>query len=241
MTPAPERLAGFATEERRIALAYRRRAARGVRHSWFSAAHVFQAQEREREVLRLLARHGVTALAELDILEVGCGSGAWLRQLVKWGAAPERLAGIDLQADALRTARRLLPAGIRLECGNAARLPCPDAAFDVVVQATAFSSVIDADMRRAMAAEMLRVLRRRGLVLWYDVRRDNPWNPDVRRIGRRELRQLFPHCRLDLRRITLAPPLARAVARHSWLAAHVLARIPALRTHYLGAIRRGES
>jgi SAM-dependent methyltransferase len=236
---SPGRLTAFAVEERRIRVAYARRAARGTSHAWFSPGHVFQVQDRERQVLRLLARQGITDLGAMDLLEVGCGSGAWLRQLVRWGAAPERLAGVDLRPEAVNTARRLAPAGVRVECGNATGLPFQDESFDLVLQAVAFSSVTDGGMRRAMAAEMLRVLRREGVVLWYDFRFDNPRNPHVRGVGKREIHALFPGCGVHLQRITLAPPLVRTVARRSWLAAYLLARIPFLRTHYLGVLRKG--
>ena len=54
-----------------------------------------------------------------------------------------------------------------------------------------------------------------------------------------EIAALFPGCRLTLRRVTLAPPLARRLARVSWLASMVLARVPWLCTHTLGVIRKG--
>src|SRR5438309_5563054 len=34
-------------------------------------------------------------LGGLDILDVGCGDGRWLRWLVELGADPERVAGVD--------------------------------------------------------------------------------------------------------------------------------------------------
>ena len=43
--------------------------------------------------------------------------------------------------------------------------------------------------------------------MWYDFRFDNPQNRQVRGIGRRELRALFPQLRGRIRSVTLAPPL----------------------------------
>jgi alpha-beta hydrolase superfamily lysophospholipase len=43
---------------------------------------------------------------------------------------------------------------------------------------------------------------------------------------------------LELERATLLPPLARLVAPRSRLAARALARLPWLRGHYLGLLRR---
>ena len=74
------------------------------------------------------------------------------------------------------------------------------------------SSILDDGVRHAIASEMLRVLRPGGAVLWYDIRVDNPDNPDVRRVARDEIEALFPGCRVALTRATLAPPLTRLLA-----------------------------
>jgi ubiquinone/menaquinone biosynthesis C-methylase UbiE len=217
---------------RRVASA----ATQGVRTFWSSPGDVFEAQECERHVLRLLDRRGYLPLADASILEVGCGTGAWLRQLVRWGARAEHLTGIDVLPDAVGRARQRLPPGVRIQIAHAARLPFSGGCFDIVLQATLFTSVLDPRMRQQIAAEMLRVVKPGGLILWYDFHVNNPRNPDVRRVTGREIHDLFPDCRIELRRCTLAPPLARLVAPGSWLLAHLLNAVPLLRTHYLGAI-----
>jgi SAM-dependent methyltransferase len=226
------------TEEARIRDAYGRRGA-AIRDSWFNAGHLFMVQERERAVLHLLRREGFDRLDAARVLEIGCGGRTWLRDFVKWGARPEHLTGVDLLPDRIAEARRTCPPDVTLVCGNAATLEFPNASFDIVLQATMFTSILDADMRRTIAAEMVRLVRPHGMVLWYDYHVDNPSNPDVRGVSRREIRALFPNCRIALRRVTLAPPLARAVAPYSHLACHLLQAIPLLRTHYLGVIRAG--
>jgi hypothetical protein len=60
----------------------------------------------------------------------------------------------------------------------------------------------------------------------------------VRAVRRREIHRLFPGCRIDLRRVTPAPPLLRAIAPYSWLVCHLLGRVPWLCSHYLGVIRK---
>ena len=85
---------------------------------------------------------------------------------------------------------------------------------------------------------MLRVLKPAGAIIWYDFRVDNPRNPNVRGIGAREIRSLFPGCAVRLSRVTLAPPIARAFVRLSWPLALMLESVPFLRTHYLALIRK---
>ncbi len=192
-------------------------------------------------MLRLLAVAGMLPLENNLILDVGCGTGQWLRDFVKWGASPDHLFGIDLLADRIAQARDLCPPGVTLECGSAAELPWPDDRFDLVLQSTLFTSILDRTMRRAVASELVRVVRPGGMILWYDYHVNNPRNVDVRGVGRREIAALFPQCVVSLSRITLAPPLARALARHSWILCHVLERIPLLCTHYLGVVRNAKN
>jgi hypothetical protein len=101
-----------------------------------------------------------------------------------------------------------------------------------------FSSILDPGVKRRVASEMVRVLKADGIILWYDFYVNNPWNVDVRGVKRREIHELFPGCGIAVRRITLAPPLARLLAPYSWFACEVLAQVRWLRTHYLGVIRR---
>jgi ubiquinone/menaquinone biosynthesis C-methylase UbiE len=222
-------------EEARVRAAYARRAA-GDRYAYSNPAHLFLMQERERATLTLLERHGLLPLGSRPVLEVGCGTGQWLRDLVRWGAEPEALNGVDLLADRLSQARASCAPSVVLAQASATELPFPTARFDLVLQSTVFTSILDRGVRRAAAQEMLRVLRSGGAVLWYDYYFDNPRNPDVRRVGRRELEALFPGCRMVIERVTLAPPLARLLARHARPLCEMLAHVPWLRTHYLGLI-----
>ncbi len=209
-----------------------------TRYSSFQPATLFARQECERKFLAFLAAAGISALSGLRILELGCGTGFWLREFIKWGAQPENIFGIDLLPERIAEAKRLSPLGVHLECGNAAELT-GSVTFDVILQSTMFSSILDAQMRRQIAREMLRVLRPNGCILWYDLRLNNPQNPDVKGIRKSELRDLFPNCRIKFQTLTLAPPIARAVAPKSTAAYRLLSSIRPLRTHYLALIRHG--
>jgi SAM-dependent methyltransferase len=228
----------FNHEEARIREAYARRWDES-RYSWFNAGYLFTMQALESQLLVLLKQYDFASLDTKNVLEVGCGTGFWLREFIKWGARPENITGVDLLSDSVAKARHLCPEAVKIHCGSAAELLFPDGIFDLVLQSTVFTSVLDASLKRRMASEMLRVVKRDGLILWYDFHVNNPWNPDVRGVKRREIYQLFPGCRIDLRRITLAPPLVRSIAPYSWLACYLLEKIPLLCTHYLGVIRKG--
>jgi ubiquinone/menaquinone biosynthesis C-methylase UbiE len=225
-------------EEARIRAAYAKRQ-RDSRYSWFSPGHLFMMQERERRLLMLLRRHGCESLQVKKILEIGCGQGHWLREFIKWGARPENITGIDLLSDRVTEAKWLTPEAVNVQCESAAALSFPDRTFDLVLQSTVFTSVLDPELRKRMALEMLRVLKNDGLILWYDYHMNNPRNPDVAGVKKHQIYKLFADCHIELQRITLAPPVVRFLAPYSWLACYVLEKMPLLCTHYLGVIRKG--
>lgn len=237
--PPPTTVPDFRREEQRIRDAYAAWAP-GNRYAWSEPGHVFLMHGVERALVRCLAGAGAFPLGERRVLEVGCGSGQWLREFCKWGARPERVIGIDLLAGRLAIGRDTSPPELGLVRASAARLPFHTGTFDISCQLTAFTSMLDPALRCHAAAEMLRVTRPDGFIIWYDFAAASPRNRAVRPVGRRELHRLFPDCRLRVWRVTLAPPIGRWLAARSWLLATLASTIPLLRTHLLAVIRRSD-
>jgi len=228
-------------EEARIRATYARRdkdAENLWLYSWLNPANLFTIQERDRQMVLLLNRLGITDVSAKTILEIGCGKGYWLREFIKWGAQPENITGVDLLADHVEEARRLCSNGVRIECGSAATVAVPAISFDIVLQSTVFTSILDSNLRRQIASEMLRVVKEDGFILWYDYHMNNPWNSDVRGVKKNEIHQLFPDCHIELQRITLAPPAVRLLAPYFWMSCCFLERLKIFNTHYLGVIRK---
>ncbi len=229
----------FEEELARIRAAYerRKREVSTDRYSEMNPRALIFQRELERRILELLTRKCSGRLAESRILDVGCGEGRWLRRFAQWGAAPENLAGVDLLLERIDAVREACPSAVRLFCCNAGELPFADQSFDVVSCMTVFSSILAPGLRAAVSAEMVRVLRPGGVVLWYDFFVNNPANPDVRGVGKAEIARLFSGCEVELARITVAAPLGRAVATLPFVYS-ALARCRIFCTHYLGWIRK---
>lgn len=190
-------------------------------------------QERQRELLKLLAtRPGRPA--DWHATEVGCGAGGNLLDLLRLGLTPSHLSGVELLPERLAAARASLPEGVRLMAGDAAVADVAPASQDLVLQSTVFSSILDDALQQRVADAMWHWLKPGGAVVWYDFTVNNPRNPDVRGVPLRRVRELFPQGRFTARRVTLAPPLARALP-----AAYLLLNlVPWLRTHRLVLIEK---
>ncbi len=78
-----------------------------------------------------------------DVLDVGCGTGRWLKQLSE--AAPQSLTGVDFSPEMLDRAQRKLGRRALLAAGNATTLPVAASSADVVLASFVASYVPDLD------------------------------------------------------------------------------------------------
>jgi SAM-dependent methyltransferase len=220
-----------------VAERYARRDA-GDRYSLLRPDVWRSLQERQREMLRLFARVGFSDLSALSLLEVGCGAGGNLLELLRMGFAPEHLSGIELLPERFALARRVLPQALTLIEGDALQADVPAGSQDIVFVSTVFSSLLDDAFQQRLADAMWRWLKPGGAVLWYDFTVDNPRNPDVRGVPLRRVRALFPRGQMQAQRLTLAPPLARFVCRVHPALYGMLNALPLLRTHVLAWVAK---
>ncbi|HKX42886.1 MAG TPA: class I SAM-dependent methyltransferase [Burkholderiaceae bacterium] len=226
------------TEPESIRERYARRIANDPRYSLSNPAALRAWQERQRAMLALFRQLGWADLSALKLLEVGSGSGGNLVELVMLGFAPARLAGIELLPERHAMARARLPESVRLLQGDATALTPRDASVDIVLQSTVFSSLLDDAFQQRLADAMWASVKPGGGVLWYDFTVDNPRNPDVRGVPLARVRELFPQGRVQARRVTLAPPIARAACRVHPSFYTLLNALPLLRTHVLAWIAK---
>jgi ubiquinone/menaquinone biosynthesis C-methylase UbiE len=194
-------------------------------------------QERQRAMLRLFRTLGLD-LSTLKVTEVGSGAGGNLLELLRMGVAPQNLRGIELLPERHAQARTVLPAAVELSLGDATQLDLAPQSQDIVLAATVFSSLLDDAFAQRLAAAMWSWVKPGGGVLWYDFTVDNPRNRDVRGVPLRRVRQLFPRGTVQARRVTLAPPIARAVTGIHPALYTLFNTLPALRTHVLAWISK---
>ncbi len=214
---------------------YARRELAGLasRYSPLQSDVMHTLQERQRVMLQLLLKNGCTDLAQLHATDVGCGSGDTLLELLRLGFAPQHLQGLELLQPRFEQARRVLPPSVRLLLGDATQAPVARASQDLVLQNTVFSSLLDDSFQQQLARAMWAWVKPGGAVLWYDFTVNNPRNADVRGVPLARVQQLFPQARITARRVTLAPPLARAVCRVHPKLYPLFNSLPLLRTHVL--------
>jgi SAM-dependent methyltransferase len=98
------------------------------------------------------------------VLDVGCGTGRWLRRFADFGYRP---TGVDATQGMLRLARSRQTAS-PLVAGEAFRLPFADASFDAVSDVTVVQH-IPTELQPQALAEMVRVLKPGGALLLFEL------------------------------------------------------------------------
>jgi SAM-dependent methyltransferase len=161
-------------------------------HWWYKALHqlIFQTLETELPDWR-----------EKEIVDVGCGTGAILKQL----GNPDKNVGIDIAPEAISFCRQR---GLNnVQEGDILALPFPDASFDAVICSSVLYHEWVSDVGGAMR-EMHRVLRPGGVLLI-----NVPAFPflysahdkavmTARRFRKREIREVLQKQNFKIRRLT---------------------------------------
>lgn len=208
-------------------------------YAWHRPDIMAQDAARHRVAGAMLAAALGPDLSRSRIVDVGCGSGGFLRKLVDWGASPARLVGTEYQPERLELARLRSPAGIRWHLGDLDF--AADASFELAVANTVFSSILDPDARAALAAQMWRTVMPGGWCMVFDFRYNNPRNRQVLRVRRAELQRFWPTPVTRYQTLLLAPPIARRLATIDAPAVcgELLAALaPVLRSHFVYMARK---
>jgi ubiquinone/menaquinone biosynthesis C-methylase UbiE len=138
----------------------------------------------------------------------------------------------------IESARLLCPSGVHLSVEDGQYLPYEACAFDIVSQFTVFSSILDDAVQRNVAAEMNRVLKPGGLILWYDMKDRYMPSSNTRGISTTRLIELFPGYTL-LEQELLHHQWISRLALRSWLLCELIERLPGLpHTHILALLRK---
>ena len=204
-------------------------------------ASVYMAeQEKERALIRWIHTCGLAPVSGKRVAEVGCGSGRNLLHFLQLGFSPENMTGVELLPDRVKQAQAILPGDIKLLLGDFTGIDWKDSSFDIVLQSTVFTSILDDAFQVKMANCMWSLVKPGGGVLWYDFIYNNPRNPDVRAVSLKRIRDLFPQGKIVVWRLTLAPPISRLVTSFHPSLYTLFNSFPFLRTHVLCWISKEE-
>jgi glycosyltransferase involved in cell wall biosynthesis/trans-aconitate methyltransferase len=225
-------------EHERVARIYGRYAASAGKHRSWDAGNEGNVAIRDELVQAVFECAGAELRTAEAILDIGCGTGWWLERLSADSSISARLLGLDVQPQRAQAAQARVQSA-EIVIGDARKLPFDPGRFDVVTLFTTLSSLASRRDAKLALDEAVRVLRPGGVLLVWEPRIRNIFNPSTIFIDARLLDELASTGELSERALTLVPPLARRLGQRADHLYPRLARVPALRTHRLIRVEHG--
>jgi SAM-dependent methyltransferase len=180
---------------------------------------------------------------DCKVLDVGCGTGEFLRQLVEWGVDPANCLGTEYLENCLERAKKISPKEIYYHLGSLdfdGKIYGEQ--FNLVSAHTVFSSILDDYERESLATEMWSKVCGGGFIMIFDFHYNNPSNPDVRKVTKKELASWWQGSEKVYFTDSLIPPLARKIIGGNYLMAEMLTTLfPFLRSHFVYMVRKQEN
>ncbi len=200
-----------------------------ITDSLFTKYLLSERQEKYKNILI----NSFKEISKIKLLEIGAGGGSNLIFFHTLGIPFKNIIANELLEDRVTELKRNLPEA-NIFSGDAMQLKFKNE-FDVVFQSTVFTSILDDDFKKDLAAKMFEMIKPGGIGLWYDFIYNNPSNPDVKGIPKLEIRKLFPLAnKIKFYSVTLAPPIGRRVG----ILYPVFNLFPILRTHVVAEIHK---
>lgn len=209
-------------------------------YSMLNPACFMTVQEKERLFVKWMKWASIANPQNMSLLEIGCGTGTNILEFIRLGFDPDKMVANELLEARIERAKKTLPSGVKIVPGDAMAINEP-VAFDIVMQSTVFSSILDDEFQEQLAKKMWSWVKVGGGVLWYDFIYNNPRNKDVAGVPISRVKFLFPEGKIKYWRVTLAPPLARFVTKLHPLFYSLFNTLPCLRTHVLCWIQKTEA
>ncbi len=170
---------------------------------------------------------------ELELLEVGAGSGSNLASFKNLGLLDKNIYANELLEDRVKDLKTNSP-NVNILPGDALQLSYENK-FDIVFQSTVFTSILNADFKKQFANKLWNMTKQNGIILWYDFIYDNPKNKSVKGINKSEIKLLFKDStKIEFHKVTLAPPIGRRFQKLYSL----LNSFSFLRTHIVAVIHK---
>ena len=189
--------------------------------------------ERELIYTKIVNKFWSHKQKELSILEIGAGVGDNLLFFHRLGIPWKNIYANELLSDRVEKLKMNLASESSILPGNALDLNYENT-FDIVLQSTVFTSILDSDFKRELALKMMKMVKKRGIIIWYDFKYNNPDNLDVQGVGKSEIKRLFKEAnKIKFHKVTLAPPIGRKVGKFYNLVNFLF---PFLRTHLITII-----
>lgn len=135
-----------------------------VSYSWVHILLHYQYMQKIVEKI-IVGRQDVSSL---KILDLGCGDGKVLRDLLSWKLRPENLYGIDVSHFIIDYARKLSSSEMNFVQGTLDELPFENQQFDIILSRGVLQHIKDEETMNKVSSQIQRILKPEGTMIFYE-------------------------------------------------------------------------
>ena len=189
--------------------------------------------ERDKYLRKIAEKENILS-ENKEILDFGCGEGFVMDLFNKWGASPHFLTGVDISDKRISNAKLIFPKFNFFLIDNS--LPFEDEKFSAIIVSTVFSSIRNNQERAFWASELTRVLKSNGVIIFYDMKINNPFNAKTKKVLLSDLKDLFNGYEINHWTLTVWPHFARLISKFSIKSYSVMTKFKFLHTHFIASL-----
>lgn len=145
--------------------------------SWASLGQAYNDwlyKHKARVLDRLLRRHQITLSAHTRALDVGCGTGYWVKYLHQRGIAS--LTGVDITLASVTHLSQQYPQDTFLQLDLATAPPTAEPVFDLILAFDVLLHILDEERFRQAITHLARGLAPNGTLVIADTFLIHPWH-----------------------------------------------------------------
>ena len=177
---------------------------------------LFQTLAFDRSIISSFASTNIEP-ETAKVLDVGCGAGGGVINLIRLGFSPSNIYGIDILRDRIAEAKVRFP-NINWIYGDASCMKFEDNFFECVMESTIFLQMTDDELSGRIAKEMTRVTKRGGYIILIDWRYSHPFNKTYKGLSKKRLAKLFDvgtkTSVFKIHKGALVPPIGRFISKN---------------------------
>lgn len=190
---------------------------------------------KETALNSFLSKNYQKTLSTAKIMVIGFGDGSAVYSLIKYGAKPRNIYGIEIVKDYYEDLKFNIP-DANLRMVDNFIMPYPNGLFDIVIQTEFLSMIKNDNARLKMASEMFRLIKKSGKIFSYDIKKSS--DPNIVSIDSQQLKKLFPEASsLTSTPITLTSSIIKNFEKYPLLC-QTFAKLSFLTSHYQTIIQK---